>query len=249
MAHLVLDKVGVKLPVYNAKTRSLKNRLLGLGTGGRIVQEGRHHASVEALADISISLHDGDRLGIIGHNGAGKTTLLRILAGVYQPSTGQIERSGRVAALFDISTGMDPESTGYENIMLRGLYMGLSPSEIGALTPQIAEFSELGDFLEMPIRTYSSGMLMRLAFSVATSVTADILLLDEWLTVGDAGFVSKAKERMNEVVGQSNILVLASHDLSLIAKVCNKAVVLQRGHVDMIGPTVEVLEKYNLAAA
>jgi ABC-type polysaccharide/polyol phosphate transport system ATPase subunit len=249
VAHIVLNKVSVNLPIFNASTRSLKNRLIGLGTGGRIVQEGRNHTFVEALVDVSIDLRDGDRLGIIGNNGAGKTTLLRVLAGVYQPSSGTIERSGRVATLFDISTGMDVESTGYENIFLRGLYMGLSPSEINALTPQIAEFSDLGDFLEMPVRTYSAGMQMRLAFAVATSVTADILLLDEWLTVGDAAFMHKARERMDEVVGQSNILVVASHDLHLIANTCNKALVMQRGHVGMLGDTAAVLEDYRLAAA
>jgi ABC-type polysaccharide/polyol phosphate transport system ATPase subunit len=249
MAHLILDRVCVNLPVYNASTRSLKNRLIGLGTGGRIVQDGRNHAFVEALVDVSLELRDGDRLGIIGNNGAGKTTLLRVLAGVFQPTSGKIDRSGRVATLFDIVTGMDLESTGYENIFLRGLYMGLSPSEITALTPQIAEFSELGDFLEMPIRTYSAGMQMRLAFAVATSVTADILLLDEWLTVGDASFMHKARERMHKVVGQSNILVLASHDLGLIENTCNKAIVMQRGHVASMGAPSEVLESYTAAAA
>ena len=249
MAHIILNKVGVNLPVFNASTRSLKNRLIGLGTGGRIVQEGRSHTFVEALVDVSFELGDGDRLGIIGNNGAGKTTLLRVLAGVYQPSSGTIERSGRVATLFDISTGMDHESTGYENIFLRGLYMGLSPSEITAITPRIAEFSDLGDFLEMPIRTYSAGMQMRLAFAVATSVTADILLLDEWLTAGDATFMHRARERMEEVVGQSNILVVASHDLGLIESTCNKALVMQRGHVGIMGDTAAVLDTYRLAAA
>jgi len=249
VAHVILNNVSVNLPVFNASTRSLKNRLIGLGTGGRIVQEGRNHTFVEALVNVSLELHDGDRLGIIGNNGAGKTTLLRVLAGVYQPSGGTVERSGRVATLFDISTGMDLESTGYENIFLRGLYMGLSPSEIAALTPRIAEFSDLGDFLEMPIRTYSAGMQMRLAFAVATSVTADILLLDEWLTVGDATFMHKARDRMEEVVGQSNILVVASHDLGLIESTCNKALVMERGHVKMLGDTAGVLKAYRLAAA
>jgi ABC-type polysaccharide/polyol phosphate transport system ATPase subunit len=139
---------------------------------------------------------------------------------------------------------MDPESTGYENIMLRGLYMGISPSEIRALTPQIAEFSGLGDFLSMPIRTYSSGMHMRLAFSVATSVTPDVLLLDEWLAVGDLTFVEKARQRMDDVMSKSSILVLASHDIHLISTTCKKVIVIEHGRIQMSGPTTDVLKEY-----
>ena len=244
MAHLRLTDVTVHLPIYSARTRSLKSRLVQMGTGGRIVSESGQHTFVEALAGITLNLSDGDRLGIIGHNGAGKTTLLRVLAGVYQPASGTLDRAGRVAPLFDISVGLDPESTGNENIVLRGLYMGLQPAEIRALAPAIAEFSELGDFLDMPIRTYSSGMQMRLAFAVATSIGTDILLLDEWLSVGDVTFVDKARERMRQVVGRSNILVLASHDLDLIAKTCNQAVHLEHGRVRALGGVDEVIAGY-----
>ncbi len=193
MASFKLDSVTVDLPIYNARTRSLKSNLLFKGTGGRIGRDESNHVSVRALDNLSISIDHGDRIGLIGPNGAGKTTLLRVLAGVYQPTKGHIWRQGRTVSLFETSLGIDYESTGYENMILRGLLLGLSPSEVRERVDEIAHFTELGNYLEMPVRTYSAGMMLRLAFAVCTCRTPEILLLDEWIGVGDAAFVEKAE--------------------------------------------------------
>ncbi|RYE72441.1 MAG: ABC transporter ATP-binding protein, partial [Oxalobacteraceae bacterium] len=184
---------------------------------------------VQALSDINLELRAGDRLGIIGHNGAGKSTLLRLLAGVYDPTSGEYARSGTVASLIDPSMGIEKDASGVENIMLRGLTMGLNRRQIEAMTPEVCEFSGLGDYVHMPVRTYSTGMVMRLAFAICTSVPADILLMDEWLSVGDADFSAKAETRMRQMVAKSGILVLASHSPKLIAKECNRVMALSHG--------------------
>ena len=170
-------------------------------------------------------------MGIVGHNGSGKTTLLRTMKGVYPPQGGRCEVTGRIASLVEPVQGMEPEATGWENIALRGVLTGMAQSEMQRLTPEIAEFSGLGDYLAMPVRTYSTGMLMRLAFSIATSIRSDILLMDEWLSVGDADFKERAEIRLREVVEQSGILVLASHSAELIARECNRVVQLEHGRV------------------
>ena len=167
----------------------------------------------------------------MGHNGSGKTTLLRVLAGIYEPVRGRLSVTGQVSSLLDLSLGMDHEATGYENIMLRGALMGLSPSRLVGKVGEIAEFAELGAYLSMPIRTYSSGMLLRLAFAVATSITPEILLLDEWLSVGDADFSKKAERRLVEMLESSAIVVLASHNISLIKRFCTRMLHLEHGHI------------------
>ena len=177
---------------------------------------------------------------VLGANGAGKTTLLRILAGIYEPSAGGLRTEGEIASLFDISQASDPDATGYENIMLRGLMMGLSRRRIDALTGEVEKFTELGDFLSMPIRTYSSGMTMRLFFAIATCVAPDILLMDEWLSVGDAAFVEKAQRRLDALVGRSKILVFASHAETIVESICNRAILPDHGRAVVAGdvPTV-----------
>lgn len=200
-------------------------------TGGRIMPSSRAVTVVQSLRNVSLELAPGDRLGLAGHNGAGKTTLLKTLAGVYEPTTGYMECKGRVANLLDVTMGMDFEATGIDNIRLKGLLHGLHSAEIARKTRDIVEFSGLGSYVDMPVRVYSSGMLLRLAFSVVTSFDADILLMDEWLGVGDAEFSARAQERLRDVVRNASILVLASHNPEVLAAHCNRVLTLDHGRV------------------
>ena len=229
MPHISAEGVCVEFPIWNPSHRSLKNAVLRATTGGRLARESSTRVVVQALSDLSFEFARGDRIGLVGNNGSGKTTLLRVLSGIYEPVRGRLEVSGRVSSLLDLSLGMDHEATGLENIVLRGVLMGLPPVAIQAKVNEIAEFSELGDYLSMPIRTYSSGMLLRLAFAVSTSVAPEILLLDEWLSVGDAGFRDKAERRLLELIESSAIMVLASHDESLIRRFCSRMLRLEHG--------------------
>lgn len=239
MTSISLKNVSVSFPIYGAGSVSLKKTLAASVTGGRFGKETGVNV-VEALSGINLELKSGDRLGLLGHNGAGKSTLLRALAGVYEPSVGEFIRQGTVASLIDPSLGIESDATGLENIMLRGLVMGMSKRQVDELTPGICEFSGLGEYVNMPVRTYSTGMMMRLAFSISTSIEADILLMDEWLSVGDAEFTEKAEKRMRDVVSKSGILVLASHSMDLIRKECNRVVRLEHGRIeeayDLIAP-------------
>lgn len=200
-------------------------------TGGRIASASRNVTVVQALKGVSLDIRAGDRVGLMGHNGAGKTTLLRMLAGIYEPSAGRMEVRGKVSSFINLGLGLDHEATGAENILLCGLMFGLGFDEIKRLTPSIGEFSGLGDFLDMPVRTYSSGMMMRLVFSIVTSVHAEILLMDEWLSVGDADFVVHAEERLRQLVDSASILVLASHHEDKVKSLCNVIVRLEHGEV------------------
>jgi ABC-2 type transport system ATP-binding protein/lipopolysaccharide transport system ATP-binding protein len=238
-----LNQVSVAFPIYSAGSRSLKNAMLAATTGGRIGSEAKH-VVVQALDQVSFRLDDGDRVALIGHNGAGKTTLLRVLAGIYEPRIGFMRIEGRVTPMFDINLGIDPESTGYENIILRGLYMGLKKSEILARRDSVAEFTELGPFLDLPVRTYSAGMQARLAFAMATCIEPEILLLDEGIGAGDAEFLEKANERLDHFVRKAGILVLASHSIELVRKLCNKAILMEHGRIVFLGEVDEGLEIY-----
>ncbi len=199
---------------------------------------------LRALNELSFRIETGDRLGLVGHNGAGKSTLLRVLAGIYAPSSGVVETHGKIVPLLDISLGMDENSTGRQNIRLRGLLLGMSDAEIAEKEEEIAQFSDLDSFLDLPIRTYSSGMRVRLGFAISTAVDADILLLDEVMGVGDASFKEKANRRLAELHERSEIVVLALHDNAVIRKTCEKALWLDRGHVRMFGATDGVLAAY-----
>lgn len=246
MASIRLENVSVSFPVYSASTRSLKNRLIQSATGGQIRADATSQriSVVQALQDINLSLESGDRIGLLGHNGAGKTTLLRVLGGIYEPNCGRVLVEGSTVPLFDISLGMDQESTGYENIILRGLFLGLTRQQIRQRMDEIAEFTELGDFLALPIRTYSAGMQMRLAFAVSTSVVPDILLLDEGIGAGDASFLQKARERLRRFTEQVSIIVLSSHSEDLVTNMCSKAILMEHGRIVCAGPTEEVLVRY-----
>jgi len=239
-----LTNVTVEFPVYNAYGRSLKRSLVSITTGGKLGLGKNDRVIVRALENINLQIEHGDRVALIGHNGAGKTTLLRVLAGVYEPTGGQIASSGKIAALSDIMLGIDMESTGHENISIRGRLLGLDRKEVELRREEIAEFSGLGEFLDMPVRTYSSGMVLRLAFAVSTSVVPDILLLDEWIGAGDATFLGKAEDRLDRLVGQTGILVLATHSLSLATRVCNRALWMEHGSIMAQGPIDEVVRAY-----
>lgn len=243
MADIQLDGVSVAFPIYDASSRSLKKRLVGAATGGRI-QSQAGPSVVQALDNVTLHFRHGDRVGLVGHNGAGKTTLLRVVAGIYEPGGGIVNVEGQVAPLFDISLGMDPESTGYENIVLRGLFLGMPHAEIEARMDEIAEFTELGSFLDLPIRTYSAGMRMRLAFAVSTSIHPDILLLDEGIGAGDAAFLDKANRRLQEFTDKAAIIVLASHSEQLVRQMCRTSVLMEHGRVVGVGPTDEILALY-----
>ena len=231
MSHVVARNVVVDFPIYGTKSRSLKSTMFRAATGGLVAKDAEKRVVVRALNNVCFEFREGDRVGIVGHNGSGKTTLLRVLAGAYEPVSGTIDVSGRVASMLSITVGMDMEATGYENIFLRTAIMGFTPKSVGPLVDDIVDFSELGDYIHMPIRTYSSGMVMRLAFAISTSVSADIILMDEWLSAGDAAFAQKAHGRLTAILNEAKILVLASHNEQLIKENCNKIMHLDHGEL------------------
>lgn len=231
----------VEFPIYDNSHRSLKKKVFNLTTGGRIGSDAGKHPVVTALDDLNFEFRHGDRVGLLGHNGSGKTTLLRVLSGVYSPVRGQLEIQGKIASLLDVSMGLDPDATGFENIYLRGIMDGIKPAVIRAKVDEIADFTELGEYLNMPVRTYSSGMMLRLAFAISTSVEADILIMDEWLSVGDAEFSAKAALRLEKLVGSAAILVIASHNPDLIAQTCTRKIHLEHGRVVSDEPVIRVL--------
>lgn len=231
MGYISAKDVVVEFPVYGGGSRSLKKSFVRAATGGVLAKDAADHVVVRALDGVSLEAREGERIGLIGHNGSGKTTLLRVIAGAYEPIRGSIEVRGRIASMLSITLGMDTEATGLENIYLRGAIMGLRRPEVDALVEEIAEFAELGDYLDMPMRTYSSGMSMRLAFAVSTSISADVIVMDEWLSVGDREFSRKAQIRLDQWVSSARILVLASHDESLLSANCSRLVRLDHGKV------------------
>ena len=243
MAYLAAVDVSVEFPLYHSDSRSLKKMLLGRASG-RFAQDGRHRPVVQALLGISLSLKSGDRLGLIGVNGSGKTTLLRTMSGIYQPRHGHILIDGRLTSLLDPAEGMNMELTGRENIRLRGLFHGLSRTEIARLEADVEDFSELGQFLELPVRSYSTGMMVRLAFAMATAVRPEILLMDEWIMAGDARFMAKAKARIEAMVSAADILVLASHSPAILAEWCTRLMWLDQGKIRADGTRLEVLGMY-----
>jgi len=246
LASIVAENVTIDFPIYGAGRRSLRQSLLAR-TGGLVRREGNHmqHILVRALENVSFKLEDGDRLGLIGHNGAGKSTLLRTLAGVYTPVSGSIRIDGRISPLFTAAPGLDLEDSGQENIKTCGMFLGMSAEEVARKMPDIMEFCELGEYLDLPVRTYSSGMITRLCFAIATAIDPDILLLDEGLAAGDARFASRAEHRMNGLINRTRILVLATHSDAMIRQMCNKGVLLEKGKAVTFGPVDDVLKEYH----
>jgi ABC-type polysaccharide/polyol phosphate transport system ATPase subunit len=249
MARISLKQVVIDFPVINAASQSLQLRVYQ-ALGGKLSSHQRT-VIIRALDGLDLELEDGDRLGLIGHNGSGKTTLLRVLAGVYSPSGGSASIEGSISSFTDLTLGMDPEATGWDNIIFRCAFMGLSFREAKRLSSAIADFSELGDYLNLPTRTYSSGMFLRLAFAISTSIEPDILIMDEMIASGDANFIEKAKRRLHELVNKANILALASHDMKIIEQICNKVLWLEHGVVKHFGPPDIVVAAYegNVKAA
>ena len=232
--HIQLDNVSVRFPIYDAKHRSIKQKVLKAATGGAILESGKV-VEIEALKNVTLEIKEGERVALIGHNGSGKTTLLRVLAGVYAPVTGTVSVKGQITSLLDVTLGMDLEATGLENIYIRGLFMGLKPKAIRQLVNDIVEFSELGGFIDMPVRTYSSGMVLRLAFAISTSIKPEILLMDEWISVGDSDFRERAEERLISFVNQAGILVMSTHEKVLADEICNRKIVMLHGEINHKG--------------
>jgi len=231
MARIKAENVVVEFPIYEASGRSFKSAFLRTATGGLLSVDASHHVVVRALNKLTFDMQEGDRIGLVGHNGSGKSTLLRVLAGAYEPIAGTLEVTGRIASMLDLWLGMNSDATGYENIFLRATIMGMRAKQISSLVEDICDFAELGDYIYMPLRTYSSGMQMRLAFAISTSVSADIILMDEWMSAGDAGFAEKAQVRLNRMLDNAKILVVASHNEDLIRTTCNKLMRLEHGNI------------------
>ncbi|CAB4624374.1 MAG: ATP-binding cassette domain-containing protein [Actinobacteria bacterium] len=244
MAQISFQNASVEFPIFNAKGRSFTSKVLQIATGGKLDSDAQGHVTVRALQGINLEIQEGERVGLLGHNGAGKSTLLRVLSRAYVPTSGTAAISGNVGSLIDISLGINPEATGIENIHLRAALLGIPRALVLKNIEEIRIFSELGNFLEMPVRTYSAGMHLRLAFAVSTLVTPEILLMDEWLSVGDEAFRTKAEAKLQQMVDSSKILVIASHDRNLIEKTCNRAIWLEHGKIIKDGSAKEVAAAY-----
>lgn len=236
MSLIKLTGVELVYPIYSIRAQSLRNTIANLAVGGKLLKDGHDVVNVRALTNISFELDDGDRLGIIGHNGAGKTTLLKVLAGVYEPDHGLVDINGKISSMIDINLGLDPELTGRENVINMGRIRGFSTKELLLKIPEIVEFTELGAFIDLPLKTYSAGMMTRLIFGVATSMDPEILLMDEWIGAGDSNFFNKAKQRLNDIVTRARVIVLASHNWNLMKGICNKLLVLNAGTQTYFGP-------------
>ncbi len=245
-ARIDVAGVSVSFPLYHGSSRSLKKTVAAAATG-RLGQDGHHRVVVRALTDIGFSLRPGDRLGLIGSNGAGKTTLLRTLAGIYEPVMGRVSVHGSVNALLDPTLGMNIDMNGRENIELRGLYNGLPRAVLPRLARDVADFAELGDFLDLPIKTYSAGMVVRLGFALATAIRPQILLMDEWFLAGDANFMEKARHRLEAMVRGADILVLSTHSLEIVRTWCTRVIWLDQGRIRADGPADAVLDAYTAA--
>jgi ABC-type polysaccharide/polyol phosphate transport system ATPase subunit len=247
MSRIELTGVTVEFPIYSANSRSLKNAVLSATTGGRVGKDRHNYVCIRALDQVSIDIGHGERVGLVGHNGAGKPTLLRAIAGIYQPLQGEIVIEGTPTPMFDVSLGIDADSTGLENIVLRGLYMGLSRAEIIRKMDEVADFTELGQFLDLPVRTYSEGMRARLAFAMATCIEPDILLLDEGIGAGDAAFYERANQRLESFIHRTGILILASHSEELTRRFCDKIALMEHGHIVWYGDINEGYARYHQA--
>lgn len=245
MANIDVRDVCVSFPIYEISTRSFRKSFLRMATGGHVIEDVKNRIVVNALKNITLTLKEGDRVGLIGHNGAGKSTLLRLLAQIYEPNSGKIHIDGNITPILNITQGIESEFTGYENIFIRGTVLGLSKQQIQDNIDHITSFSGLGDYLAMPIRTYSSGMMVRLAFAISTCMKPDILLLDEVFGAGDANFMEKAREKMISLLKQSSIVLIASHSNSLIKEFCNKALLLEKGEMKYFGDVDTALELYS----
>lgn len=249
MAHIILHDVSVQIPIYHARSRSLKAAIARHAVGATIgrLPNNDDVVVVNALKNISLTLNSGDCVGIIGHNGAGKTTLLRVIADIYSPTSGSVQISGEISPLTSISMGIDPEATGHENIITRAILLGMNYQQARALAPEIEEFTQLGGYLDLPVRTYSAGMLLRLAFAVATTIEPEILIMDEMIEAGDASFMEQAAARIDMLIKKASIFVIASHNEGALKRFCNRAIWLDHGELRQFGPLDETLAAYEEA--
>ncbi len=231
MAHISISNLIVEFAIFGATARSLKNSIIAQATGGKLMAGARDMVVIRAIDGLDLEIRDGERLGLTGHNGSGKSTLLRVLSGIYKPTFGCVNIKGRVGALLDPGAGMDAEATGFENIYLRGNLLGMSTREISAKLDDIADFSGLGDFLSLPMKTYSAGMAARLAFAISTAPKTDILLVDEGIGAGDAEFQKKAEKRIEKLFQQTSIVLIASHSEELLARFCNRHIRMEHGQL------------------
>lgn len=241
MARIEANDLSVEFPLYHHNSRSLKRRLFD-GATRRLKEDDENRVVVKALAGLNFTIGQGERVALLGSNGAGKTTLLRTIAGIYEPVRGRLLIEGEIGSLIDPGAGMNPLLTGRENIALRGLYRGNTPKDGQVLANEIAEFSGLGEFIDLPVRSYSTGMNLRLNFAMATSIDPEILLMDEWFLAGDADFMAKAEDRLTRLVSGVDILVIATHNLSIVRRWCTRAIILNDGRMVADGPIAEVLE-------
>ncbi|GAB6855346.1 ABC transporter ATP-binding protein [Asaia astilbis] len=251
MTRVSVDRLCLQFPVYHAENRTLKRSMAhavasrtGQRVGSVLVEDARQRVTVDVLKEISFSLRSGERLGLVGGNGAGKTTLLRALAGIYEPVSGRVCVRGEIGTLLDTQLGMNMELTGAENVRLRCLFHGVGQAETRAILQNVSDFAELGDFLALPVKTYSSGMLVRLAFGLATAITPDVLFMDEWILAGDITFLAKARKRIEALVQKSDVLVMSSHQPEIIRQWCTRLIWLDKGQIRMDGPTDVVLDAY-----
>jgi ABC-type polysaccharide/polyol phosphate transport system ATPase subunit len=244
MAAIDLSGVSLRFPLYGARAQPPSAHG---SVGGAIVQGLRGPPYVEALRGVSLRLERGDRLGLVGHNGSGKSSLLRVIAGVYAPAAGTMRVSGRVLSLFDPVLGMAGDCSGRDNVILRGIYMGLTPRHALSRLDEIADFCEVGAYMDLPLKAWSHGMQLRLAFATATALDPDILLLDEQFLMGDAAFQDKAEARLRAFVARAGIVIQASHSEEVIRSVCDKAILLDRGEIVHRGTPAEIFERYRAA--
>jgi len=240
MSKILIEDLMVNFRIYHDCSPSLKDYVANLFKS----RNGSSYSDFAALKNVTLDIHPGERVGIIGHNGAGKSTLLKALCGIYHPSMGTIHVEGRVAPLLEIGAGFHPEYTGRENIYLNGSILGLKKKHIQAIEEQVIEFAEVEEFIDTPVKYYSTGMYMRLAFSLATATEPDILILDEVFAGGDASFVEKAKRRMHDMIDKAEIMIMVSHDHNLIRSLCNRVVWVDHGRVVADGDAKKIIDRY-----
>lgn len=243
MNFIELENASVTFSIYNTKTRSVRNQLIN-AIGGK-VNAVDNTVYVKAIDNISLTIKEGERVGLIGHNGAGKSTMLKLLSGIYEPTAGSIKISGYISSLTNVTMGMDPESSGYDNIIMRCIFMGMTYKEAKSRVQEIIDFSDLNEYINLPLRTYSTGMYLRLAFTIATSITPDILIMDEMIGAGDSAFIEKARQRSMGLIEKTKIIILSSHDLHILRDICNRGIWMEKGSIRMDGEINHVLDAYN----
>jgi len=240
MARIVAENISIEYPLYHHNSRSLKRRLFNT-VPGRLKKDASQRVVVAALRGLSFTIANGERVALIGPNGAGKSTLLRSMAGIYEPVSGRLRIEGEIGSLIDPGAGMEPLATGRENIILRGLYRGMSESQAEGLSDEAIEFAGLGEFIDLQVRGYSAGMIMRLAFAMATAMKPEILLMDEWFLAGDAEFMERAEARLKDLVTGTDILMIATHDMGVVRRWCRRVLRIEAGTIVQDGTVDEVL--------